>query len=229
MLHRGTATVQPGLRYAETHERKEIAACGFDRLAAGGGRRETSGKLAGHPRAAAKFIDAFPVRRRVDLYQLLLPAFARRPRGGGVTAMRVTLMMHDLLRASVLLLQRFLLSRANPGPCLDACNKSPLPCPHLSDGEMGWKYRNPGFGPNHETSGPGSSRYLYVFLRASVPPWCKGLVFGSFRFSVMTTGAIESGHRLLFLFQAQRGPLDFGHRNLGVLAVTLQTPTHGQR
>src|SRR5258708_17177057 len=173
MLHRGTATVQPGLRYAETHERKEIAACGFDRLAAGGVRRETSGKLAGHSRAAAKFIDALPVRRRFDLYQLLLRAFARRPRGGGVTAMRVTLMMHELLRASVLLPQRSLLSRANLGHCPDACNNSPLPCPHLSDGEIGWKYRNPGFGPNHENRRSGIIPLSFAFLRASVPPWCR--------------------------------------------------------
>src|SRR5258708_11350650 len=59
----------------------------------------------------------------------------------------------------------------------EVCDKSPFPCPHLSDGEMGWKYRNPGFGRNHENQRSEIIPLSFAFLRASVPPWCKGLVF----------------------------------------------------
>src|SRR6267378_1869801 len=65
-------------------------------------------------------------------------------------------------------------------------------------------------------------------LPFSVSPRLRGEAF-AFDFSVMTTGAIEPGRRFLFLFQAQRSPLDFSDGDFGVLAMTLQAPAHGQR
>jgi len=54
---------------------------------------------------------------------------------------------------------------------------SELSCPRISAGERNPKYPGSGFGRNQESAVRIEPIY-FRFLRASVPPWCKGLVFG---------------------------------------------------
>src|SRR6267142_6499687 len=53
-----------------------------------------------------------------------------------------------------------------------------FPWPRFSDARiLGSKYRNLGF----DCAKPrraGTNQFIFCFLRASVPPWCKGLAFG---------------------------------------------------
>jgi len=59
-----------------------------------------------------------------------------------------------------------------------ACDKQNFPCPRISAGEReSSKYPGLGFlDANQEISGPNRT-HLFSLLRASVPPWCKGLGF----------------------------------------------------
>jgi hypothetical protein len=45
----------------------------------------------------------------------------------------------------------------------------------------------------------------------------------------MATGAIQSGHRFRFLMQGQQRSPNTGGRQVGVLAVAIETPAHGKR
>src|SRR6267142_2033036 len=51
-----------------------------------------------------------------------------------------------------------------------------VPCTPFSDGEVKSKYRNPGLHTG-SAGGPAQTHLSFAFLRDSVPPWCKGLVF----------------------------------------------------
>src|SRR5216684_7549449 len=54
-----------------------------------------------------------------------------------------------------------------------------FPWPRFSDAYiLGSKYRNLGFGYSEAPGGPARTHLSFVFLRDSVAPWCKGLVFG---------------------------------------------------
>src|SRR5882672_8725127 len=49
---------------------------------------------------------------------------------------------------------------------------------NFSAGERKLKYPGPGFWTQPGISGSTRTHLFFVLLRASVPPWCKGLVFG---------------------------------------------------
>jgi hypothetical protein len=111
-------------------------------------------------------------------------------------------MSFSVLRDSVLPRPKFLFSCANLGHWPDACGKSELLCPRFSAGERSPKYQSSGFGSNHEPA-VRIDPILFFLLRGSVPPWCKGLVFGcgfvALRFQVdgfdFAKRTLESGSR----------------------------------
>src|SRR5258708_17712557 len=55
---------------------------------------------------------------------------------------------------------------------------SELPCPQLSAGEMKFETATPRPGRDRGCGGAKTIHLSFGFLRASVPPWCKGFVFG---------------------------------------------------
>src|SRR5882672_5104844 len=85
-----------------------------------------------------------------------------------------------------------------------------FPCPHFSAGERKLKYPGPGFWTQPGIRGSNRTHLFFVLLRASVPPWCKGLVFGlrlrravsswrrgeAFAFQYFTIAANDAASRL---------------------------------
>src|SRR5882762_4843957 len=53
-----------------------------------------------------------------------------------------------------------------------------VPCPHFSAGKRKPKHPDTGFGYNRESAVRNRTHLFFVFLRDSVPPCCKGFVFG---------------------------------------------------
>jgi len=53
-----------------------------------------------------------------------------------------------------------------------------IPCPQLSAGEMKFETATPRPGRDRGCRGAKTIHLSFGFLRASVPPWCKGFVFG---------------------------------------------------
>src|SRR5258708_5442970 len=52
-----------------------------------------------------------------------------------------------------------------------------IPCPQLSAGEMKFETATPRPGRDRGCRGAKTIHLSFGFLRASVPPWCKGFVF----------------------------------------------------
>src|SRR5229473_1015733 len=85
------------------------------------------------------------------------------------------------LRVSVLPRPKFLFFCANLGHCPDARKQRQIQnfrCPQLSAGEMKFETATPRPGRDRGCRGAKTIHLSFGFLRASVPPWCKGLVFG---------------------------------------------------
>src|SRR5216683_6092445 len=61
-----------------------------------------------------------------------------------------------------------------------AAANSELPCPQLSAGEMKFETATPRPGRDRGCGGAKTIHLSFGFLRGSVPPWCKGFVFGAF-------------------------------------------------
>src|SRR6266851_2729921 len=62
--------------------------------------------------------------------------------------------------------------------CTQAAANSELPRPQLSAGEMKFETATPRPGRDRGCRRAKTIHLSFGFLRASVPPWCKGLVFG---------------------------------------------------
>src|SRR5258708_6194999 len=71
----------------------------------------------------------------------------------------------------------FFFSRTNLGHCRDACDNHRFRVLISLMEKLDWKYRNPGFGRNHENQRSGIISLSFAFLGVSVARWCKGLVF----------------------------------------------------
>src|SRR6267142_689106 len=64
------------------------------------------------------------------------------------------------------------------GSLAECLRPTELPCPRISAGERKLKYPGPGFWRQPGIRGSNRTHLFFVLLRASVTPWCKGLVFG---------------------------------------------------
>src|SRR6267142_1908671 len=66
-----------------------------------------------------------------------------------------------------------------------------FPWPRLSDAATSLKYRESALDETVKVRRSGKNLFIFCFLRGSVPPWCKGLVFGC--------GFVALGFKVLFL------------------------------